>query len=192
MKGVSDQRSGFHGNPYNLVLLSLWSTRSWRRNIFRLCLWSEKKSHVWRLHPSVYVLVSASKLCIGFLQYSVWGFLTKDCGGGVVFVKQAQWKSSVRHELISVSLSLIFIRPAWNSQFEHSHWFRRVIVGFVKIGIFKPHDSLKDINENLHTFSLFFIWFLKHCVKEVHTKHYWVIANFVESVTVKARLSLWM
>jgi len=87
---VSDQHSGFHGNPSYPVLLSLWSTRSWRRNRFRLRLRSNKRQ-VWRAHPSGCVLVAASKLWIGFLQYSVWGFLTKGCGGSVGFIKQAQW-----------------------------------------------------------------------------------------------------
>ena len=46
-----------------------------------------KKHHVWRLHPSICVLASASKLCVGFLQYTVGDFFTKRYEGCVGFIK---------------------------------------------------------------------------------------------------------
>jgi hypothetical protein len=46
-----------------------------------------KKRHVWGLHPPVCALVSASKLCVGFLQYPGGGFFTKGYEGCVVLIK---------------------------------------------------------------------------------------------------------
>jgi len=63
----------------------------------------KKKRRVERLQPSVYILVSASKLCVGFLQYPVGEFFTKRCEECVGLIKTG---SVTEFYTAGISLSL--------------------------------------------------------------------------------------